>query len=71
MSVSPNGYYCRICLKPCSDKTTLVEHLRLDHEMLEAFSYAASTMIMEDDRDRIAREFYAQLEHIKKEITTG
>ena len=64
-------YHCRICLKPYPDKTALVEHLRLEHEILEVASYAASTMIQEQDRDKIAREFYRQLEQIKKEIASG
>lgn len=71
MGDMPDAYHCRICLKPFSDKTTLVEHLRLEHEVLEVASYAASTMMQEQDRDKIAREFYRQLEQIKKEIAGG
>ena len=58
-------------MKPFSDKTALVEHLRLEHEILEVASYAASTMMQEQDRDKIAREFFRQLEQIKKEIASG
>ena len=71
MSDLPDAYHCRICLKSFSDKTTLVEHLRLEHEILEVASYAASTMMQEQDRDKIAREFFRQLEQIKKEIASG
>ncbi len=71
MGTMPDAYACRICLKGYADKTALVEHLRLEHEILEVASYAASTMMQEEDRDRIAREFFRQLEHIKKEIASG
>ena len=71
MADMPDGYHCCICLRSFTDKTTGVEHLRLEHEILEVASYAASTMIQEQDRDKIAREFNRQLEHIKKEIASG
>jgi hypothetical protein len=71
MSDMPDAYHCRICLKQFPDKTALVEHLRLEHEILEVASYAASTMMQEQDRDKIAREFFRQLEQIKKEIASG
>jgi hypothetical protein len=71
MSDMPDGYHCRICLKQYPDKTALVEHLRLEHEILEVSSFAASTMMQEQDRDKIAREFFRQLEQIKKEIAGG
>lgn len=71
MSDVPGAYHCRICLKPFADKTAGVEHLRLEHEILEVASYAASTMMQEQDRDNIAREFNRQLEQIKKEIASG
>jgi len=69
MDASLEAYKCRICMKEFTNKTSMVEHLRQEHEMLEVFSYAASTMIMEEDRDRVAREFFAQLEHIKRETS--
>ena len=62
------GYSCRICDREFSEKTTLVEHLRIDHEILEIASYAATSMMQEQDRDRVAREFHRQFEHIKKEL---
>lgn len=71
MSSMLETYQCKICLKEYPDKTALVEHLRIEHEILEVASYAASTMMQEQDRDRIAREFFRQLEHIKKEIASG
>ena len=61
-------YSCRICDREFSDKTTLVEHLRLEHEILEIASFAATSMIHEQDRDRIAREFHRQFEQIKREL---
>ena len=71
MSEGADGYNCRICLKSFTDKTSGVEHLRLEHEILEVASYAVSTMMQDQDRDRIAREFNRQLEQIKKEIASG
>ena len=71
MSAMPEMYQCRICLKEFHDKTALVEHLRVEHEILEVASYAATTMMVEEDRDKIAREFFRQLEQIKKEIASG
>jgi hypothetical protein len=43
----------------------------MEHEILEVASYAASTMMQEQDRDKIAREFFRQLDQIKKEIASG
>jgi hypothetical protein len=72
MSSDPESYSCKICgLENFSDKTTLVEHLRTVHEILEVSSYAATTMMHEEDRDKIAREYFKQLEQIKKEIASG
>jgi hypothetical protein len=51
MGETPEKYYCRICQEKVIDKAALVEHLREEHEILEALSYAASTMITEEDRD--------------------
>ncbi len=70
--VDPESYTCKICgLGNFSDKTTIVEHLRSVHEILEVASYAATTMMHEEDRDKIAREYFKQLEQIKKEIASG
>ena len=72
MSSDPERYQCKICgLENIMDKTLLVEHLRNDHEKLVVASYAATTMIHEEDRDRIALEYFRQLEQIKKEIASG
>jgi hypothetical protein len=71
MSETADMYQCKICLKEYPDKTSLVEHLRVEHEILEVASYAATTMIQEQDRDRIAREFYKQMEQLKKELAGG
>ena len=72
MSSDPESYECKICgLGNFGDKTTLVEHLRTVHEILEVASYAATTMMHEEDRDKIAREYFKQLEQIKKEIASG
>jgi len=62
------AYQCKICLRDFRGKNALIEHLRTEHEVLEIVSYAATTMIIEQERDRIAREYYRQLEHIKKEL---
>lgn len=66
---SDTHYTCKVCLKEVIGKTGLVEHLRNEHEVLEVISYAATTMMLEEDRDRIAMEFHRQFEHIKKELT--
>ena len=72
MPVDPESYTCKICgLENIMDKTLLVEHLRSEHEILEVASYAATTMMHEEDRDRIAHDYYTQLEQIKKEIASG
>jgi len=66
------AYSCKICgLENIRDKTLFVEHLRNEHEILELASYAATTMMHEEDRDRIALEYFKQLEQIKKEIASG
>jgi len=66
------GYTCKICgFAALADKTALVEHLRTEHEILEVASYAATTMMHEEDRDRISKEYFKQLEQIKKEIASG
>ena len=72
MSSDPEGYACKVCGREnIGDKTLLVEHLRNEHEILEVASYAATTMMHEEDRDRIAREYFKQLEQIKREIASG
>ncbi len=72
MTSDPESYSCRICgIGNFSDKTMLVEHLRTEHEILEVASYAATTMMHEQERDRIAKEYFRQLEQIKKEIASG
>ncbi len=72
MSADPESYTCKICGREgLSDKTLFVEHLRNEHEILEVASYAATTMMHEEDRDRIALEYFRQLEQIKKEIASG
>ncbi|HXW37892.1 MAG TPA: hypothetical protein VEJ36_08350 [Nitrososphaerales archaeon] len=59
---------CKICRHQFDDKTALVEHLRMEHEILEIASYAATTMILEQERDKTAGEFHMQFEKIKKEL---
>ena len=72
MSSNRESYTCKICgIENIPDKTLLVEHLRNEHEILEVASYAATTMIHEEDRDRISQEYFKQLEQIKKEIASG
>ncbi|MDA4121359.1 MAG: hypothetical protein OK404_03005 [Thaumarchaeota archaeon] len=72
MDPNPEAYTCKICgLGNLNDKTVLVEHLRTEHEILEVASYVATTMMHEEDRDRIAHEYFKQLEQIKKEIASG
>jgi hypothetical protein len=72
VTTDPESYSCKICGMPgFADKTSLVEHLRTDHEILEVASYVATTMMHEEDRDRISHEYFKQLEQIKKEIASG
>ncbi len=68
MASKDEGYHCRICNREFLDKTSIVEHLRTDHEILEVASFAATTMVQEQERDKIAREFHRQFEQIKKEL---
>jgi hypothetical protein len=69
MQDGDTSYSCKICQRQVDGKTELVEHLRMDHEMLEIVSYASTTMVQEQERDRVAMEFHRQFEHIKKELT--
>lgn len=62
-------YVCKICGASVTDKAAAVEHFKADHELLEIYSYAATTMIQDQDRDNDAREFHRRLEQIKKEFT--
>jgi hypothetical protein len=72
VSSDPESYECKICgASSIADKTAMVEHLRNEHEILEVSSYAATTMMHEEERDRIAREYFKQLDQIKKEIASG
>jgi hypothetical protein len=72
VSSDPESYECKICgASSIVDKTAMVEHLRNEHEILEVSSYAATTMMHEEERDRIAREYFKQLDQIKKEIASG
>jgi hypothetical protein len=61
-------YACAICQKVSNDKNSLVEHLGADHEILEIASFAADTMMGEQERDGVAREFHKEFEQIRKEI---
>ena len=61
-------YYCKICREKTADKAALVDHLRDDHEILEALSYAASTMIAEEDRDGDAERSFTQIEEIRGQL---
>jgi hypothetical protein len=72
MPSDPESYTCKICGRAdITEKTLLVEHLRNEHEILEVASYAATTMMHEEDRDRIAQEYFKQLDQIKREIASG
>jgi len=62
------GYHCGICTREFLDKNSLVEHLRVEHEILEIISYAATTMVHEQERDNVAREYHRQFEQIKREL---
>jgi hypothetical protein len=68
MGETPERYYCKICQERAIDKAALVEHLREEHEILEPLSYAADTMINEEDRDRNAERSFNQFEVIREEL---
>ena len=57
---------CTICEKSYGDRSDLIEHLRTEHEILELASYAAATMVSEEDRDRAAKEFMRRFELLKR-----
>ena len=59
---------CTICKKDCIDRSDLIEHLRTDHEILELASYAAATMVSDEERDRTAREFRRRFELLKGKL---
>jgi tRNA(Ile2) C34 agmatinyltransferase TiaS len=61
-------YYCKICRERAVDKAALVDHLREEHEILEALSYAASTMIMEENRDGDAEKSFTLIEEIRRKL---
>ncbi len=67
-SVEP-PYSCKLCQVEVSGKAGLVEHLRDEHEILEVVSYAATTMVHEQERDRMALEFHRRFEQIRDELT--
>ncbi|MDV3244489.1 MAG: C2H2-type zinc finger protein [Nitrososphaerales archaeon] len=50
-------YECKLCTVNFLDKNALIEHLKTEHEALEIISFAAVTMIDEEDRDASAAEF--------------
>jgi hypothetical protein len=64
-------YMCKICMRQMDGRTGLIEHLRTEHESLEVVSFAATTMVQEQERDKSAMEFHRQFEQIKKELTAG
>jgi len=68
MARGDDGYHCGICTREFLDKNSLVEHLRVEHEILEIVSYAATSMVQEQERDKIAREYHRQFEQIKREL---
>jgi hypothetical protein len=59
---------CKICHAEVSGESALVEHLRNDHEILEVVSYVATTMVNEEERDRLATEFHRRFEQIREEL---
>ncbi|MEM0075742.1 MAG: hypothetical protein QXG05_04470 [Nitrososphaerota archaeon] len=68
MADSEQGYECAICHAQVMNKPELIKHLNQHHEILEVISYAATTMIFEQERDRQASEYHRQFQHIKREL---
>jgi hypothetical protein len=66
----PGSYrlVCKICETDFRDLADLIEHLRIEHEILELASYAAVTMASEQERDRTAGEFKRRFELLKREL---
>ena len=60
----PTGSYitCKICEKDFSDRSEWIEHLRIEHEILELASYTAATMAGEQERDKMAGKFRRRFE---------
>ena len=67
----PRGqpYFCAICERSLGDRTELIEHLRVEHELLEVASYAAATMAGDQERDRTALDYHRRFELLKKELS--
>jgi len=61
-------YTCSICEEGVGDRSELIEHLRTQHELLEVFSYAATTMAADQDRDKVAKAFHKRFESLKMEL---
>lgn len=59
---------CRICEKKLRDRMNLIEHLQVEHDSLEIASYAANTMVQDEERDKTAREFHRRFDHLKREL---
>ena len=51
---SDDLFECRICGREIPGKMSLVQHLRLEHDVLELANYGAITMVLEQRRDSLA-----------------
>lgn len=70
--MTPGGesglYECKLCTVHFFDRNELIEHLKTEHEPLEIVSFAAVTMIDEEDRDASAAEFHRRFLGLKRII---
>jgi len=71
MERGPTGarYSCSICGKPVGGRSDLAQHLSADHEPLEVSAFAATTMVLEEQRDEVAKDFYRRFDHLKREFS--
>ena len=67
-SPSTSFVSCKICDKGFHDRSDLIQHLQMEHEILELASYVAATMADEQDRDRTSREFRRRFDLLKREL---
>lgn len=65
---TPELFTCRLCSMSLLDRNSLIEHLKTEHEPLELISFAAVTMIDEQERDASSLEFNRRFQGLKKII---
>ena len=59
---------CKLCGAGLAERSDLIEHLKADHEPLEIISFAAITMMDEQNWDASAVEFHRRFLGLKRII---